>query len=72
MVNNQLVELFAAELFDELEAVELDEGADADAAARFAFAKSREAKGFGQASTYQSEWYMRCVTDLLHVNHNNS
>ena len=54
MVSNQLVELFAAELFDELEAVELDEGADADAAARFAFAKRREAKGFGQASTYQS------------------
>ena len=51
MVNNQLVELFAAELFDELEAVELDEGADADAAARFAFANRREAKGFGQAST---------------------
>ena len=51
MVSNQLVELFAAELFDELEAVELDEGADADAAARFALANSREAKGFGQAST---------------------
>ena len=54
MVSNQLVELFAAELFDELEAVELDEGADADAAARFALANRREAKGFGQASTYQS------------------
>ena len=51
MVSNQLVELFAAELFDELEAVELDDGADADAAALFAFANKREANGFGHAST---------------------
>ena len=56
MVNNQLefvVELFAAELFVELDAVEDDEGADAAAAALFALAKRREAKGFGHASTYQ-------------------
>ena len=52
MVNNQL-ELFAADEFVELEAVELDDGADDAAAALFAFAKRREAKGFGHASTYK-------------------
>ena len=53
VVNNQLElgELFAAGEFVELEAVELDDGADAAAAALFAFANKREANGFGHAST---------------------
>ena len=73
MVNNQLElgELFAAGEFVELEAVALDEGADAAAAALFAFANKREANGFGHASTCNIDNYIQkyCQETMKYTNY---
>ena len=69
MVNNQLElgELFAAGEFVELEAVELDDGADAAAAALFAFANKREANGFGHASTCNIDDQSHCQETMKYT-----